>query len=417
MTTSSSTPQAPSKVLPLTDKVQEALAITKRGVDELLIESEFAQKLARSEQSGVPLRIKLGLDPTAPDLHLGHTVVLNKMRQLQDLGHQVIFLIGDFTSMIGDPSGRNATRPPLTKEQVEQNAMTYFKQASLVLDPSKTEIRYNSEWCDPLGARGMIQLASRYTVARMMERDDFTKRFKSGTPIAVHEFLYPLMQGYDSVALKSDLELGGTDQKFNLLVGRELQKDYGQDPQCILTMPLLEGLDGVDKMSKSKNNYIGITEPGNTMFAKIMSISDDMMWKYFNLLSFRSIAEIAALKAEIDGGRNPRDAKVAIAQEIVARFHSQQAAEDALADFVNRSKGGIPDDVPEVALSGAPVGIPQLLKMAGLCPSTSEAMRMIDQGGVRIDGTVVSDKAVKIDAGTFVLQVGKRKFARVTLTA
>ncbi|NGZ87925.1 tyrosine--tRNA ligase [Duganella aceris] len=417
MTTSSSTPPAPSKALPLTDKVQEALAITKRGVDELLIESEFAQKLARSEQSGVPLRIKLGLDPTAPDLHLGHTVVLNKMRQLQDLGHQVIFLIGDFTSMIGDPSGRNATRPPLTKEQVEQNAMTYFKQASLVLDPAKTEIRYNSEWCDPLGARGLIKLASHYTVARMMERDDFSKRFKGGTPIAVHEFLYPLMQGYDSVALKSDLELGGTDQKFNLLVGRELQKDYDQDPQCILTMPLLEGLDGVDKMSKSKNNYIGITEPGNTMFAKIMSISDDMMWKYFNLLSFRSIADIAALKAEIDGGKNPRDAKVAIAQEIVARFHSQQAAEDALADFVNRSKGGIPDDVAEVALSGAPVGIPQLLKMAGLCPSTSDAMRMIDQGGVRVDGTVVSDKTIKIEAGTFVLQVGKRKFARVTLTA
>ncbi|MRX09729.1 tyrosine--tRNA ligase [Pseudoduganella sp. FT25W] len=417
MTTPSSIPPAPSKALPLSDNVQEALAITKRGVDELLIESEFAQKLARSEQSGVPLRIKLGLDPTAPDLHLGHTVVLNKMRQLQDLGHQVIFLIGDFTSMIGDPSGRNATRPPLTKEQVEQNAMTYFKQASLVLDPAKTEIRYNSEWCDPLGARGMIQLASRYTVARMMERDDFTKRFKNGTPIAVHEFLYPLMQGYDSVALKSDLELGGTDQKFNLLVGRELQKDYGQEPQCILTMPLLEGLDGVEKMSKSKNNYIGITEPGNTMFAKIMSISDDMMWKYFNLLSFRSIADVAALKAEVAGGKNPRDAKVAIAQEIVARFHSQQAAEDALADFVNRSKGGIPDDVPEVSLSGAPLGIPQLLKAAGLCPSTSEAMRMIDQGGVRLDGTVLSDKALKIDAGTFVLQVGKRKFARVTLSA
>jgi tyrosyl-tRNA synthetase len=417
MTTSSSTPPAPSKALPLTDSVLEALAITKRGVDELLIESEFAQKLARSEQSGVPLRIKLGLDPTAPDLHLGHTVVLNKMRQLQDLGHQVIFLIGDFTSMIGDPSGRNATRPPLTKEQVEQNAMTYFKQASLVLDPAKTEIRYNSEWCDPLGARGLIKLASHYTVARMMERDDFSKRFKGGTPIAVHEFLYPLMQGYDSVALKSDLELGGTDQKFNLLVGRELQKDYDQEPQCILTMPLLEGLDGVDKMSKSKNNYIGITEPGNTMFAKIMSISDDMMWKYFNLLSFRSIADIAALKATIDGGANPRDAKVAIAQEIVARFHSKQAADDALTDFVNRSKGGIPDDVPEVALAGAPLGIPQLLKMAGLCPSTSEAMRMIDQGGVRLDGGVISDKAVKIAAGTFVLQVGKRKFARVTLTA
>ena len=421
MTTPSSAapPASPvaSKVLPLTDRVQEALAITKRGVDELLIESEFAQKLARSEQSGVPLRIKLGLDPTAPDLHLGHTVVLNKMRQLQDLGHQVIFLIGDFTSMIGDPSGRNMTRPPLTKEQVEQNAMTYFKQASLVLDPSKTEIRYNSEWCDPLGARGLIKLASHYTVARMMERDDFSKRFKGGTPIAVHEFLYPLMQGYDSVALRSDLELGGTDQKFNLLVGRELQKDYDQEPQCILTMPLLEGLDGVDKMSKSKNNYIGITEPGNTMFAKIMSISDVMMWKYYELLSFRSIADVAALKAAIDGGANPRDAKVALAQEIVARFHSQAAADEALNDFVNRSKGGIPDDVPEVALAGAPLGIPQLLKMAGLCPSTSEAMRMIDQGGVRLDGTVVSDKAVKIDAGTFVLQVGKRKFARVTLSA
>ena len=417
MTTPASTPPAPSKALPLTDRVQEALAITKRGVDELLIESEFAQKLARSEQSGVPLRIKLGLDPTAPDLHLGHTVVLNKMRQLQDLGHQVIFLIGDFTSMIGDPSGRNMTRPPLTREQVEQNAMTYFKQASLVLDPSRTEIRYNSEWCDPLGARGLIKLASHYTVARMMERDDFSKRFKGGTPIAVHEFLYPLMQGYDSVALKSDLELGGTDQKFNLLVGRELQKDYDQEPQCILTMPLLEGLDGVDKMSKSKNNYIGITEPGNTMFAKIMSISDVMMWKYYELLSFRSIADVAALKAAIDGGANPRDAKVALAQEIVARFHSQAAADEALNDFVNRSKGGIPDDVPEVALAGAPLGIPQLLKMAGLCPSTSEAMRMVDQGGVRLDGTVVSDKAVKIEAGTFVLQVGKRKFARVTLSA
>ncbi|MQA20718.1 tyrosine--tRNA ligase [Rugamonas rivuli] len=417
MTTSSSTPVAPSKALPLTDKVLEALAITKRGVDELLIESEFAQKLARSEQSGVPLRIKLGLDPTAPDLHLGHTVVLNKMRQLQDLGHQVIFLIGDFTSMIGDPSGRNATRPPLTREQVEQNAMTYFKQASLVLDPAKTEIRYNSEWCDPLGARGLIKLASHYTVARMMERDDFSKRFKSGTPIAVHEFLYPLMQGYDSVALKADLELGGTDQKFNLLVGRELQKDYDQEPQCILTMPLLEGLDGVDKMSKSKNNYIGITEPANTMFAKIMSISDVMMWKYYELLSFRSLADLAALKATVDGGANPRDAKVALAQEIVARFHSQAAAEEALNDFVNRSKGGIPDDVPEITLPGAPAGIQQLLKSANLCASVSEAGRMIDQGGVRIDGTVISDKTVKIEAGTFVLQVGKRKFARVTLTA
>ena len=411
------TPAAGPAPLPLSDAVQEALAITKRGVDELLIESEFAQKLARSEQSGTPLRIKLGLDPTAPDLHLGHTVVLNKLRQLQDLGHQVIFLIGDFTSMIGDPSGRNATRPPLTREQIEANATTYFKQASLVLDPTRTEIRYNSEWCDALGARGMIQLASRYTVARMMERDDFTKRYKSGTPISVHEFLYPLMQGYDSVALKSDLELGGTDQKFNLLVGRELQKDYGQEPQCILTMPLLEGLDGVEKMSKSKNNYIGITEPANTMFGKLMSISDVMMWKYYELLSFRSLQDLAALKAEVEGGRNPRDAKVALAQEIVARFHSQQAAEDALADFVNRSRGGIPDDVPEVAIAGAPLGLPQLLRQTALCASSSEAMRMIDQGGVRIDGTVVSDKALQVQAGTFVLQVGKRKFARVTLTA
>ena len=402
--------------LPLSDKVQEALAITKRGVDELLIESEFVQKLVRSEKTGVPLRIKLGLDPTAPDLHLGHTVVLNKLRQLQNLGHQVIFLIGDFTSMIGDPSGRNVTRPPLTREQVEENAMTYFRQASLVLDAERTEMRYNSEWCDPLGARGMIQLASRYTVARMMERDDFTKRYKSGTPIAVHEFLYPLMQGYDSVALKSDLELGGTDQKFNLLVGRELQKDYGQEPQCILTMPLLEGLDGVEKMSKSKNNYIGITEAPNTMFAKLMSISDVMMWRYFELLSFRSLDDIAALKAAVDGGANPRDAKVALGQEIVTRFHSAQAAEEALADFVNRSKGGIPDDVPEVAVSGAPLGVAQLLKAAGLCASTSEAMRMVDQGGVRIDGNVVADKNLKVEAGTFVMQVGKRKFARVSFT-
>ncbi|MDN2712891.1 tyrosine--tRNA ligase [Janthinobacterium sp. SUN118] len=408
---------AAQTALPLSDRVQEALAITKRGVDELLIESEFAQKLARSEKTGVPLRIKLGLDPTAPDLHLGHTVVLNKMRQLQNLGHQVIFLIGDFTSMIGDPSGRNVTRPPLTKEQIEINAMTYFAQASLVLDASKTEIRYNSEWCDPLGARGIIQLASHYTVARMIERDDFTKRFQGGIPISVHEFLYPLMQGYDSVALKSDLELGGTDQKFNLLVGRELQKQYGQEQQCILTMPLLEGLDGVEKMSKSKNNYIGITEPGNTMFAKLMSISDVMMWRYYELLSWRSIGELAQLKSEVEGGRNPRDAKVALAQEIVARFHSQQAAEDALADFVNRSKGGIPDDIPEVTLAGAPLGIPQLLKQAGLCPSTSEAMRMIEQGGVRIDGTVISDKGLQVAAGVLVLQVGKRKFARVTLTA
>lgn len=405
----------PGRALALSDRVQEALAITRRGVDELLIEAEFAQKLARAERSGIPLRIKLGLDPTAPDLHLGHTVVLNKMRQLQDLGHTVIFLIGDFTSMIGDPSGRNVTRPPLTKEQIEQNAMTYFKQASLVLDAEKTEIRYNSEWCDALGARGMIKLASHSTVARMMERDDFSKRFKANTPISVHEFLYPLMQGYDSVALKSDLELGGTDQKFNLLMGRELQKDYGQEPQCILTMPLLEGLDGIEKMSKSKNNYIGITEPANTMFAKIMSISDPMMWRYYELLSFCSLTEIDAFKDAVAIGKNPRDVKVALAQEIVTRFHSKQAGEDALTDFVNRSKGGIPDDVPELSLAGAPLGIGQLLKLANLCASSSEALRMVEQGGVRIDGVMISDKGLKVEAGTMVLQVGKRKFARVTL--
>ncbi|WP_211445164.1 tyrosine--tRNA ligase [Collimonas humicola] len=403
--------------LVLSDRTLEALAITKRGVDELLIESDFARKLQRSEQSGKPLRIKLGLDPTAPDLHLGHTVVLNKMRQLQDLGHNVIFLIGDFTSMIGDPSGRNVTRPPLTREQIEENAKTYFAQASLVLDPARTEIRYNSEWSDKLGARGMIQLSAKYTVARILEREDFTKRFKAGTPISVHELLYPLMQGYDSVALESDLELGGTDQKFNLLVGRELQKDYGQEPQCILTMPLLEGLDGVEKMSKSKGNYIGITEPANTMFAKVMSISDVMMWRYYELLSFKSLAQIAAYKTQVEGGQNPRDIKVALAQEIVARFHSQQAAEDALSDFNNRAKGGIPDDIAELTLSGAPLGIGQLLKQANLCPSTSEALRMVEQGGVRIDGAVISDKGLKVDAATFVIQVGKRKFARVTLTA
>ena len=401
---------------PISDAVLQALAITKRGVDELLIESEFVQKLVRSEKTGKPLRIKLGLDPTAPDLHLGHTVVLNKLRQMQDLGHTVIFLIGDFTSMIGDPSGRNITRPPLTREQIEENAKTYFAQASLVLDAAKTEIRYNSEWSDPLGARGMIELSAKYTVARILEREDFTKRFKAGTPISVHELLYPLMQGYDSVALRSDLELGGTDQKFNLLVGRELQKDYGQEPQCILTMPLLEGLDGVEKMSKSKGNYIGITEPANTMFAKVMSISDVMMWRYYELLSFRSLDEIAKFKQQVEQGGNPRDVKVALGKEIVARFHSAQAAEDALTDFVNRSKGGIPDEIEEVSLSGAPMSIGQLLKQANLCPSTAEGMRMVEQGGVRIDGAVVSDRGLKVEAGTFVLQVGKRKFARVTLS-
>jgi tyrosyl-tRNA synthetase len=396
--------------------VQSALAIIKRGAEELLIESEFAQKLAHAERTATPLRIKLGLDPTAPDLHLGHTVVLNKMRQIQDLGHTVIFLIGDFTSMIGDPSGRNITRPPLTREEIEMNAKTYFAQASLVLDPSRTEIRYNSEWCDPLGARGMIQLSARYTVARILEREDFTKRFKAGTPISVHELLYPLMQGYDSVALKSDLEIGGTDQKFNLLVGRELQKDYGQSPQCILTMPLLEGLDGVEKMSKSKGNYIGITEPANTMFAKVMSISDVMMWRYYELLSFRSLTEIATFKQEVADGRNPRDIKVLLAQEIVERFHHRAAAEEAVLDFDRRARGGIPDVVPEMNLSGAPLGIGQLLKLANLCASSSEALRMVEQGGVRIDGETISDKGLKVEAGTFVLQVGKRKFARVTLS-
>ena len=399
------------------DRVLEALQISLRGCDELLPEADWLKKLMRSEATGQPLRIKLGLDPTAPDIHVGHTVVLNKMRQLQDLGHTVIFLIGDFTSLIGDPSGRNNTRPPLTHEQIKANAETYYKQASLVLDPSKTEIRYNSEWSDPLGARGMIQLAAKYTVARMMERDDFTKRFAAQTPISVHEFLYPLMQGYDSVALKSDLELGGTDQKFNLLVGRHLQQEYGQEPQCILTMPLLEGLDGIEKMSKSKNNYVAIAEPANTMYAKILSISDVQMWKWFTLLSFRGEAEIAALRAEVEGGRNPKDAKVMLAKEITARFHSAAAAEAAEADFQNRSKGGIPDDIKDVTIVGAPVGIAALLKQSGLVESNGEGNRLIDGGGVRIDQVVISDKGLKVEPGTYVVQVGKRKFARVTLTA
>jgi len=401
---------------PITDRVLEAMEVSKRGCDELLVEAEWLGKLARSEATKTPLRVKLGLDPTAPDIHLGHTVVLNKMRQLQDLGHTVIFLIGDFTSMIGDPSGRNATRPPLTKEEIAVNAETYYQQASLVLDPSKTEVRYNSEWCDPLGARGMIQLAAKYTVARMLERDDFTKRYKNGIPISVHEFLYPLMQGYDSVALKSDLELGGTDQKFNLLVGRELQKEYGQEAQCILTMPLLVGTDGVDKMSKSKNNYIGISEASGEMFGKLMSISDELMWSYFTLLSFKPLAEIAKMKEEVLSGRNPRDFKVALAQEIVTRFHDASAAEKALEDFNHRAKGGVPDDIPEITLTGGPIGIGQLLKQANLVPSTSEAMRNIEQGGVKIDGATVSDKALKVEAGTFVVQVGKRKFAKITLS-
>jgi tyrosyl-tRNA synthetase len=399
----------------VSERVGEAMAVSLRGCEELLPRGEWEQKLSRSETSGVPLRIKLGLDPTAPDIHLGHTVVLNKMRQLQDLGHQVIFLIGDFTSLIGDPSGRNSTRPPLTPEQIKANAETYYRQASMVLDPARTEIRYNSEWCEPLGATGMIQLAAKYTVARMMERDDFHKRFTQGQSISVHEFLYPLMQGYDSVALKSDLELGGTDQKFNLLMGRHLQQEWGQEPQCILTMPLLEGLDGIDKMSKSKNNYIGISEDANTMFSKVMSISDTLMWRWFTLLSFQSEAAIAALRAEVEGGRNPRDAKVMLAKEITARFHDAQAADGAEQDFVNRSKGGIPDEIPEVQLAGAPMGIAALLKAAGLAPSSSEANRLIDGSGVRVDSSVVSDKGLKLGAGSYVVQVGKRKFARVTL--
>jgi tyrosyl-tRNA synthetase len=399
----------------VSNRVKDALSVSLRGCDELLPQGDWLKKLARSEATGVPLRIKLGLDPTAPDIHIGHTVVLNKMRQLQDLGHQVIFLIGDFTSMIGDPSGRNATRPPLTREQIESNAQTYYRQASLVLDPARTEIRYNSEWSDPLGARGMIELAAKYTVARMLERDDFTKRFKSGTPISVHELLYPLMQGYDSVALKSDLELGGTDQKFNLLVGRALQAEYGQEPQCILTMPLLEGLDGVEKMSKSKGNYVGISEPPNTMYAKLLSISDTLMWRYYTLLSSRPETEIARLQAEVAGGRNPKDAKVLLAREITARFHDTAAADAAERDFEHRARGGAPDVMPEITLGGAPLGIGAVLKQAALVPTTSEAMRMVEQAGVRVDGVTIADKALKLPAGTYVLQVGKRKFARVTL--
>lgn len=404
------------KTYPITDRVKESLRIALRSCDELLVEAEFLQKLARSEAENKPLRIKLGLDPTAPDIHLGHTVVLNKLRQLQDLGHTVIFLIGDFTSMIGDPSGRNSTRPPLTREQIESNAKTYYAQASLVLDPEKTEIRYNSEWCDPLGARGMIELASRYTVARMMEREDFTQRFRNGVAISVHEFLYPLMQGYDSVALKADLELGGTDQKFNLLVGRELQKEFGQEPQCILTMPLLEGTDGVEKMSKSKGNYIGISEAPDSMFGKLMSISDTLMWRYFELLSFRPAADIEALQTEVQQGRNPRDVKVLLAQEIVDRFHGAGQGEIALRAFEARFRdGAIPEDMPEMTLGPAPVGILKALRETGLASSGSEAQRHVAQGGVRIDGAKVLDKGLTLDPGIFVLQVGKRKFTRVTV--
>jgi len=397
--------------------VTHALAVMHRGAEELLVLEEMQAKLQRSESSGRPLRVKLGLDPTAPDLHLGHTVVLNKLRQIQDLGHQVIFLIGDFTALIGDPTGRNSTRPPLTPEEIAQNAETYFRQASLVLDPERTEIRRNSEWCEPLGAHGLIRLAAQSTVARMLERDDFTKRYKSGTPISVHEFLYPLMQGYDSVALKADLELGGTDQKFNLLMGRELQRSAGQEAQCVLTMPLLEGLDGVEKMSKSKGNTVGITDAPDDMFGKLMSISDTLMWRYYLLLSFKSEQEIEALKAQADEGRNPREIKVELAQEIVTRFHSAQAAVEALAACESRFKQGeIPSDLQTIALTPGAWGIVQVLKEAGLVASSSEAIRNIEQGGVRMNGERIADRSLQLGAGEYVLQVGKRRFARIQIT-
>lgn len=393
----------------------EALHQIRRGADEILVEGELKQKL----ESGKPLRVKAGFDPTAPDLHLGHTVLLNKMRQLQDLGHHALFLIGDFTGMIGDPTGKNATRPPLTREQVLANAQSYRDQVFKVLDPEKTEIVFNSTWMDKFGAVDLVRLAATHTVARMLERDDFSKRYRAGLPIAIHEFLYPLVQGYDSVALKADIELGGTDQKFNLLMGRELQKHYGQAPQCVLTMPLLEGLDGVNKMSKSLGNYVGITDAPQDMFGKLMSVSDELMWRYLELLSFRGLAEIAGWRAEVQQGRNPRDIKVLLAQEIVARFHSQAAAEQALADFEARFRqGAIPDEMPEVEITaeGGQIALANLLKEAGLVASTSEALRMVGQGGVKLDGEKVSDRGLRIAAGaTVVAQVGKRKFARVTV--
>jgi tyrosyl-tRNA synthetase len=396
--------------------INEALSIIKRGCDELLIEQELIEKL----KLGRPLRVKAGFDPTAPDLHLGHTVLINKLRQLQDLGHTVLFLIGDFTGMIGDPTGKSATRPPLTREQVVENAKSYQEQVFKILKPEQTEVVFNSSWINELGAAGMLKLAASHTVARMLERDDFSKRYKGNQPIAIHEFLYPLLQGYDSVALKADLELGGTDQKFNLLMGRELQKQAGQAQQCVLTMPLLEGLDGVNKMSKSLGNYVGIAEAPQEIFGKLMSVSDDLMWKYIELLSFEPISVIRQWKADVEGGANPRDIKVRFAQEIVARFHSPRDAETALAGFEARfQKGVIPEDIPEVAISmgGEAIGIAQLLKQAGLVASTSEALRMIDQGGVRLDGEKVADKGLKLTAGiTVVAQVGKRKFARITLS-
>ena len=392
--------------------IESQLALIKRGADELLIEAELVEKL----KTGRSLRVKAGFDPTAPDLHLGHTVLINKLRHFQELGHHVMFLIGDFTGMIGDPTGKNATRPPLSREQILANAETYREQVFKILDPQKTEVCFNSTWFEPIGAAGMIKLAALHTVARMLERDDFSKRYANGQPIAIHEFLYPLCQGYDSVAMKADVELGGTDQKFNLLVGRELQKHYGQAPQCILMMPLLEGLDGVNKMSKSLGNYIGIAEPPKEIFGKLMSVSDDLMWRYFDLLSFRGADEIAALKREVGVGRNPRDVKVMLAQEIVARFHTHKDAEEALADFEARfQRGALPDEMPEFSIPAA--SLAQVLKQAGLVASTSEALRLIDGGGVRANGEKVVDKNLALKAGeTVVLQVGKRKFARITLT-
>jgi tyrosyl-tRNA synthetase len=396
--------------------IDQQLQIITRGSEELIVEAELREKLA----TGRPLRVKLGMDPTAPDLHLGHTVVITKLRQFQDLGHHVLFLIGDFTGMIGDPSGKNATRPPLSREQILENAKTYQDQVYKILDPEKTEILFNSTWSQELGAAGMIRLAATYTVARMLERDDFSKRYRANQPIAIHEFLYPLMQGYDSVAMRSDVELGGTDQKFNLLVGRELQKHYGQAPQSILTMPLLEGTDGVNKMSKSLGNYIGISEPPETQFGKLMSISDELMWRYIELLSFESLDTIARWKQEVAEGRNPRDIKVGFAREIITRFHSTQAAERAQADFEARFRqGAMPETMPEVAVAtgGKPLSIAQVLKASGLTASTSEALRMIDQGGIRMDGEKLSDKGLHLSpCSTVVLQVGKRKFARVSLT-
>lgn len=401
----------------MSPQVSDALTIIRRGADDILVEAELIEKLARSEQTGDPLRIKLGLDPTAPDLHLGHTVVLNKLRQFQDLGHQVIFLIGDFTALIGDPTGRNATRPPLSDDEIAANAKTYFEQASLVLDPEKTEIRRNSEWCERLGATGLIRLAAQTTVARMLERDDFTRRYKAGSPISVHEFLYPLMQGYDSVALACDVELGGTDQTFNLLMGRELQRNAGQAPQSVVTMPLLEGLDGVDKMSKSKGNTVGITDAPDEMFGKLMSISDTLMWRYYLLLSRRSLLEIDALRAEAQAGRNPRDIKVDLALEMVERFHDRGLALGALAAFEARFKQGeAPAELELIHLGGGPVGIVQVLKQAGLVPSSSEAMRNIEQGGVRVDGGKIEDRGLLLGAGQYVVQVGKRRFAKVEIT-